>query len=78
MMLSVHAKERMLKKGISEDEVMQCLDYGIPQVTKCVEGEIRHAKLIDLKHKSVVVIYTFRDGELRVITTYAIMKNDRK
>lgn len=64
----------MLKKGISEDEVIECLDFGIPQATKSVEGEVRHAKLLELKGKSVVVIYTFREDELRVITTYAIMK----
>ncbi|VVB81567.1 Uncharacterised protein [uncultured archaeon] len=74
MIVSVHARERMLRKGISEDEVRECIDFGISQATKSVEGEVRHAKLLDLKGKSVIVIYTFREDELRVITTYAIIK----
>ncbi|MCX6709122.1 MAG: DUF4258 domain-containing protein [Candidatus Woesearchaeota archaeon] len=78
MILSVHAKERMLSKNISEDEVLQCLDFGVLKATNCVEGEIRHYKRLDLKEKSVVVIYTFENDELRVITVYAIINKWKK
>ncbi len=78
MILSVHARERMLKKGISEDEVLQCLEFGVLKATNCVEGEIRHYKRLEFKEKAVVVIYTFNGGELRVITVYEISKEWQK
>jgi len=71
MILSVHAKEEMLTDDISEEEVKQCLDFGRLETTNCVNGEIRHAKRLDVKNKSVVVVYTFKDEETRVITVYA-------
>lgn len=77
-MSSVHAKERMLKKGISEEEIMQCLNFGVLKATNCIEGEIRHYKRLDMKDKAVVVIYTFKNNESRIITAYPIVKKWQK
>jgi hypothetical protein len=72
MILSDHAKEEMLKDGISEEEVRQCLEHGELIFTQAMRGEMRYIRKLDLKDRSIVVIHTFRDNDHRVITTYAI------
>ena len=44
MILSDHSKEEMLKDGISEDEVKQCIEHGNLKITECVKGEMRYGR----------------------------------
>jgi len=68
----------MLSKNISEDEVLQCLDFGENTITDCVNEEIRHAKRLDAKDRSIVVIYTLKNNDLRVITVYTVRNKWQK
>ena len=70
MILSEHAKEEMLKDGITEEEVKQCLEHGTEIMKNCVNGEMRYGRKLEMKDRSVIAIYTFRNGETRVITAY--------
>ena len=76
MILSEHAKEEMLADGISEEEVRQCIEHGTKIIKDCVNGEMRYGKRLAMKDWSVIAIYTFRQGETRVITAYTV--NDQR
>lgn len=76
MILSYHAREAMSEDGIAEEEVRQCLEHGELVTSRRFASETRYVKRIELKGKSIVVIYTFRNNEERVITTY-ILKNKK-
>lgn len=73
MILSGHAIERMLKKGITETEVKECIEHGCMEIELPVRGEMRYGKKLDLKNRSIVVIYTLSGNEPRVITVYQIV-----
>ena len=74
MMLPKHAREEMQNDDISEQEVEQCLRYGEHEITQIVKGEKRYGKKIELKEKTIMVIYTVQNNEDRVITTYTIKR----
>ena len=76
MILSDHAREEMLKDGISEEDVRQCLEHGRVIIENCVNGEMRYGEKLAMKDRSVIAIYTFRLGEPRVITAYTV--NDQR
>lgn len=76
MIISDHAKEEMLKDGISEEDVRQCLEHGTGIMQNCVDGETRYGKKLAMKDRAVFVIYTFRHEEPRVITAYTV--NDQR
>ncbi len=78
MILSEHAKEEMLADGISEDEVRQCLEFGSLEMEQPVRGEMRYGRQLDLKHNSIVVIYTLVGEEQRVITAYSMVNKKWK
>lgn len=74
MIISDHAHEEMNKAGISEQEVRDCLKHGELDIKQIVAGETRYGKKLDLKDKTIMVIYTIRNQEERVITTYLIKR----
>ena len=74
MIISPHAYEEMLKAGISDDEIRQCLEHGELEIKQFVKGEMRYGKKIDFKDKTIMVIYTHRRNEERVITAYIIRR----
>lgn len=74
MIISKHAKEEMEKSSISEKEVKACLEHSELIIKQVVKGEIRYGKELVLKDKKIVVIYTFKDDKLRVITVYPIWR----
>ncbi|MDI6826324.1 MAG: DUF4258 domain-containing protein [Candidatus Aenigmarchaeota archaeon] len=75
MIISPHARDRMKKKGITEEEIKTCLIDGKLTIQQMVKGEIRYGKIVELKDKKLVVIYTIdKNGEDRIITCYPIKK----
>jgi len=74
MILSEHAKEEMLRSCIGEAEVRACLEHGEIVIKKIVKGEMRYGKQIELKNKNIIVIYTRRENEARIVTVYTIKR----
>lgn len=74
MIISDHAREEMEQAGITADEVRQCLEHGTAIINDFVRGEPRYGKQLDAKEKTIVVIYTLRDNEERVITAYPLQR----
>jgi len=74
MIISDHAHEEMQNSGITEDEVRQCLDHGDLEITQFIKCEKRYGKKLNLKNKTIMVIYTFVRNEERVITAYTIRR----
>lgn len=74
MIISDHAHEEMIQAGITEDEVKQCLEHGELEIKQVVYGEVRYGKKIVFKDKTIIVIYTIRNNEERVITAYPIRR----
>lgn len=72
MILSDHASEEMVKEGISEQEVRECLEHGELEIKQIVSGEVRYGKKLKLKEKIIMIIYTIRDEQERIITAYTI------
>jgi len=71
--ISDHARKAMDDDAISEDEVNQCLDQGELEIKQVVNGEMRYGKKLELKEKTIMVIYTHSDID-RIITTYVIRR----
>lgn len=74
MIVSNHAKEEAEKSSISEEEISQCLKFGVLKFSQIVNGECRYAKQFELCDKTIIVIYTIRSCEERIITTYCIRR----
>lgn len=70
MIISKHAEERMKKEDITKEEIKRCLIDGEIIIKKVIKGEMRYLKEVDLKHRKLIVVYTIRNGEERVITCY--------
>jgi len=70
--VSPHAKQKMAAKGISEQEIKDCIGERTLIAKQVVDSEIRYAKCLALKDKKIVVVYVFRKGITRVITCYPI------
>lgn len=71
---SSHAEEEMQKDGISKEEAEACLEHGDIVIKQFVSGEMRYGKQLQLKDKEVVVIYTLRKEETRVVTCYTVRR----
>ena len=69
-----HAEEEMLKDGISKEEAEACLEHGELVIKQVVKGELRYGKQLELKDKKIVVIYTLRKEETRVVTCYTVRR----
>ncbi|MDP4012427.1 MAG: DUF4258 domain-containing protein [Candidatus Nanoarchaeia archaeon] len=74
MIISDHAYEEMHKSNINEGEVKQCLEHGKIEIKQIVNGEVRYGKKLELKNQTIVVIYTLRNNEERIITVYPIRR----
>ncbi|MBI2558103.1 DUF4258 domain-containing protein [Candidatus Woesearchaeota archaeon] len=74
MIISDHANKEMLHSGISEEEVQQCLKHGELEIRQVIKGETRYGKKLVLKDKTIIIIYTLRKDEERVITAYVIRR----
>ncbi|MBL7160886.1 MAG: DUF4258 domain-containing protein [Candidatus Aenigmarchaeota archaeon] len=72
--LSGHAQEQMERKGISQREVEECVKLGRLVSKQVIEGEMRYARTMPLKDKTVTVVYTLRGDRVRVITCYPIKR----
>ncbi len=71
---SQHAEEEMLKDGISKEEAEACLEHGELVIKQVVKGELRYGKQLQLENKEIVVIYTLRKEETRVVTCYTVRR----
>lgn len=74
MIISSHAREEMMQSDINEEEVKQCLECGEVEIKQIVKGETRYGKKLDLKFKTIIIIYTRRNKEERIITVYPIKR----
>ena len=77
MIISDHARKEMEQSGINEAEVIQCLEYGKLEIRQVIKGEVRYGKKLELKSKTIMVIYTFHRNEERIITTYIIRRKKK-
>ena len=71
---SDHAKARMNASDISEEEVLSCVQNGELEINQIVKGEMRYGKKLELKDKTIIVIYTHLNSTIRIITTYLIRR----
>jgi len=74
IIITDHARVAMLHDDTSEEEIERCLERGYLKFKEKVKGEMRYAKQIDFKNKSILVVFTYRNNEERIITTYKINK----
>ena len=72
--ISEHAEKAMSDGGITEDEVRSCLEHGELEIKQFVNGEMRYGIKLELKDKTIMVIYTLREKVQRVITCYVIRR----
>jgi len=70
MILSEHARQEMQASGVSEEEIIACLEHGELEYQKVIRGEMRYLRRIDFKDKTIMVAYTYQESETRVITCY--------
>lgn len=77
MIVSEHAKEEMEASGITEEEVNACLENGELEIKQVVDGETRYGNKITLKDKTIIVIYTYRGEEKRIITAYPVWRKKK-
>lgn len=77
MIISDHARNEMEQSRISEEEVHQCLKHGELEIREIVKGEIRYGKKLILKDKTIIVIYTLRKEEQRIITAYIVRRKKK-
>ena len=71
---SPHAEDEMQKSGISKEDVQACLEHGELAIKQAVAGEVRYGKELQLADKKIIVIYTFKGEETRVITCYPVKR----
>ncbi len=57
MIFSDHVYKEMQQAGISEEEAKQCLGHGELEIKQIVKGETRCGKRLELKYKTIMVIY---------------------
>ena len=77
MIISDHARKEMERSGISEEEVQLCLKQGELEIREVVKGETRYGKKLILKDKTIMVIYTLRKEEERIITAYIVRRKKK-
>ena len=66
--------EEMERAGISRGEVVVCLLHGALEISQIIGSEKRYGKKLELKDKTIIVIYTLRNGEERIITAYVVRR----
>ncbi len=74
IVISDHARKAMDDDGITEEELTSCLEHGQLEIKQFVSGELRYGKKVELKNKTIMVIYTQKKEVIRVITCYTIQR----
>lgn len=74
IVFSDHAKKEMVASGIREEEARECVEHGEREIKQIVNGETRYGNKLVLKDKTIMVIYTYRGEETRVITCYPVWR----
>lgn len=59
---------------LAKNEVAICLHHGTRVIKQSVEGEMYYGKQYAFKDKKIIVIYTYRNDEERIITVYPIKR----
>jgi len=77
VVFSPHAIREMLRRKISLEEALHCLNHGELIIRQNVKGETRYGKRIELRDKTILVIYVHENTTTKVITCYPI-KRKRK
>ena len=72
--ISKHARESMLRHLISEDEVLAAMMDGKTEFELFNKGEKRYGNVIVTKQRKIVVIWTYKNGKKRIITTYPLRR----
>jgi len=75
--ISEHARKAMDDDDITEDEVRQCMEHGELEIKQSVKGEIRYGKKLELKDKTIMVIYTIKNDKERIVTCYIIRRKSK-
>lgn len=78
MIISYHAKQEMEHSGITEHEIKACLKHGCLEIKQIVKGEMRYGNKLELKDKTIIVIYAHDKDQTRVITCYPIKRKKWK
>ena len=69
-----HALKAMEDDEITEDEIKAGLEHGELEIKQLVKGEMRYGNKLDTKEKTIMVIYTYKNGNKRIITCYTIRR----
>ncbi len=77
MIISEHVKEEMRASGITEEEVKECVEHGDLEIKQVVNGETRYGNKLAMKNKTIIVIYTYRGEEKRIITAYPVWRKKK-
>lgn len=77
MIISDHAKEEMKASDITEEDVKACLETGELEIKQIVDGETRYGNKLVMKNKTIIVIYTYRGEEKRIITAYPVWRKKK-
>ncbi len=72
--ISDHARKAMADDDITEAEVKICLTQGELEIKQFVNREMRYGTKLELKDKTIMVIYTLHEKVERVITAYVIRR----
>ncbi len=74
IIITDHAREAMTDQEIVPDEIRDCLEHGTPEIEETIRGEYRYGKQLIKKEKIIMVIYTIRGEDIRVITAYTLRR----
>ncbi|MBI5392388.1 DUF4258 domain-containing protein [Candidatus Woesearchaeota archaeon] len=72
--ISDHAIQEMMDDNILVEEVYSCLENGSLEIKQFVDGELRYGKKLEFKDKIIMVIYTYRQETIKVVTCYTIRR----
>jgi len=74
IVVSPHARSAMQEHAITEDDVMAALVDGSTEFEIFVKGEKRYGNVLIQKHRTVVVVWTYRNSKKRIITCYPLRR----
>ena len=74
IVLSPHARSAMEEHSITEDAIRTALEHGECCIKMQVGKELRYGNKLELKDKTIVVIYTHQEEATRIITCYPLRR----
>lgn len=74
IVISPHARGAMQQHAITEDEIMAALVDGKTEFEIFVRGEKRYGNIFVEKHRKIIVIWTYRNSNKRVVTCYPLRR----